>query len=117
MATTMKVAVPRRTDETSVLTRWNWVWAFIGILVMAVVIAFLMGIVSALQSIDSALGVADHAVGGAGNSVVPLPQHIAHVNATLGSIGFADERPSSRKTFELRRRYADQAADDSLLQL
>jgi ABC-type transporter Mla subunit MlaD len=87
MATTMmKVAVPRRTDEPSVITRWNWVWVAIGILVMAVVIAFLMGIVNALESINSGLGVADHAVTGAGGDVVPLPQHIAHVNATLGSI-------------------------------
>ncbi|HKY75622.1 MAG TPA: hypothetical protein VJS45_05765, partial [Acidimicrobiia bacterium] len=77
MATTMKVALPRRADETSVLTRWMWVWVFIGLLVVTVVVAFLMGIVSALQSIDSALGVADRSVTGAGGDVVPLPQHIA----------------------------------------
>src|SRR5256885_15529124 len=89
MATTMKVALPRRSDETSVLTRWMWVWVAIGILVIATVIGFLMGIVNALESINSGLGVADHAVTGAGGDVVPLPQHIAHVNATLGSIDTA----------------------------
>jgi ABC-type transporter Mla subunit MlaD len=77
-----RVTLPRRTDETSVLTRWMWVWVAIGILVVAVVVAFLMGI-------DSALGVADRSVTGAGGDVVPLPQHIAHVNATLGSIDTA----------------------------
>jgi ABC-type transporter Mla subunit MlaD len=85
----MKVALPRRTDETSVLTRWMWVWVAIGILVVMVVVAFLMGIVSALESINSALGVADRSVTGAGGDVVPLPQHIAHVNGTLGSIDTA----------------------------
>ena len=89
MATAMKVALPRRSDETSVLTRWMWVWVAIGILVIATVIGFLMGIVNALESINSGLGVADHAVTGAGGDVVPLPQHIAHVNATLGSIDTA----------------------------
>jgi ABC-type transporter Mla subunit MlaD len=90
MATAMmKVALPRRSDERSVLTRWMWVWVAIGILVVMVVVAFLIGIVSALESINSALGVADHAVTGAGGDVVPLPQHIAHVNGTLGSIDTA----------------------------
>ncbi|MDQ1499540.1 MAG: hypothetical protein QOI86_2880, partial [Actinomycetota bacterium] len=41
-----RVAMPRRSDETSVLTRWMWVWVAIGILVVATVIGFLMGIVS-----------------------------------------------------------------------
>lgn len=87
-------------------TGWMWTWVIIGILVVLVVIAFLLGIVSALTSIDDALAEADAAVASiegdvegqpdpqaleeAGiepiNDPQPLPQNIENINSNLTAI-------------------------------
>lgn len=83
-------------------TGWMWTWVIIGILVVLVVIAFLLGIISALTSIDDALAEADEAVSSIHGDVrgqpegldeefavedpQPLPDNIANINSNLTAI-------------------------------
>jgi hypothetical protein len=67
---------------------WGWlgVWIATGLVVLATLVLFLLGIVGDLESIDHSLAEASRAVGGAGGHVKPLPSYIADVNTTLSSI-------------------------------
>lgn len=78
-----------REVESAGVTRWLWIWVTIGLLVVLVVIAFLIGITNALVSIDDALGVASPDLTEVGGHVQPLPEQIDTVNGTLGSIDTA----------------------------
>lgn len=72
--------------ESAGVTRWLWIWVTIGLLVVLVVIAFLIGITNALVAIDDALGVATPDLEEVGGHVQPLPDQIDTVNGTLASI-------------------------------
>ena len=67
---------------------WGWlgIWIAVGFVVLATLVAFLLGIVGDLESIDHSLAEASRAVGGAGGNVKPLPSHIADVNGKLEAI-------------------------------
>jgi len=67
-------------------TRWTWIFATVGLLVVLVVIGFLLGITSALSSIDDGLKEADNAVTGIEGDAKPLPDHIEDINANLTKI-------------------------------
>ncbi len=67
-------------------TRWTWIFATVGLLVVLVVIGFLLGITGALASIDRGLKEADNAVTGIDGDAKPLPDHIQDINANLTKI-------------------------------
>jgi methyl-accepting chemotaxis protein len=70
---------------------WGWlgIWILAGFVVLATLVAFLLGIVGDLESIDHSLAEASRAVSGAGGNVKPLPSYIADVNGKLESIDSA----------------------------
>jgi methyl-accepting chemotaxis protein len=67
-------------------TRWTWIFGTILILVVVVVIAFLLGITSALSSIDDALGTTDSTLEDVGDDAEPLPGFIKSINGNLTKI-------------------------------
>lgn len=67
-------------------TRWTWIFGTILILVVIVVIAFLLGITSALSSIDDALGTTDSTLEDVGDDAQPLPGYIKEINGNLTAI-------------------------------
>jgi methyl-accepting chemotaxis protein len=77
--------VPRVATDT----RWTWIFGTILILVVIVVIAFLLGITSALSSIDDALGTTDSTLQEVGGEAKPLPEYIKTINQNLTNIDTA----------------------------
>ena len=73
-------------SRTASDTRWTWIFGTILILVVIVVIAFLLGITSALSSIDKALGQTDSTLEEVGGDAKPLPDFIATINDNLTNI-------------------------------
>jgi len=67
-------------------TRWTWIFATVGLLVVIVVIGFLIGIVNALDSIDDGLQEADSSVTDVKGNVRPLPDYIEDINGNLRRI-------------------------------
>jgi len=67
-------------------TRWTWIFGTILILVVVVVIAFLLGITSALSSINDALGTTDTTLEEVGDDAQPLPGFIKAINGNLTDI-------------------------------
>jgi methyl-accepting chemotaxis protein len=82
----MSTAVSRPVRPLFPIIGWLGVWIVAGFVVLATLIAFLLGIVGDLESIDTSLAEANRAVGGAGGNVKSLPGYISDVNTKLESI-------------------------------
>jgi len=67
-------------------TRWTWIFATVGLLVVLVVIGFLLGITGALSSIDDGLKSADASVTDINGEAKPLPDNIEDINGNLTAI-------------------------------
>jgi methyl-accepting chemotaxis protein len=67
-------------------TRWTWIFATVGLLVVLVVIGFLIGITNALDSIDDGLAEADSSVTDIRGNARPLPDHVQEINSNLTRI-------------------------------
>jgi methyl-accepting chemotaxis protein len=73
----------------SSFSRFLWIFTIFGIIVIAVVIGFLIGIVRALESIDNGLFTSSTLVTGATGNVTPLPDYIHTINSALTDIDTA----------------------------
>jgi len=74
---------------SSSFARFLWIFSTIGVIVVAVVIGFLIGIVRALESIDNGLFTSSNLAASATGNVQPLPNYIHDINSALADIDTA----------------------------
>ena len=80
-------AIP--SGASSSFARFLWIFTIFGIIVVAVVIGFLIGIVRALESIDNGLFTSSNLAASATGNVQPLPNYIQTINSALSDIDTA----------------------------